>query len=178
MYGEDLLPTSPLPTMAKSLWARVTCSAALSVLTLLPALPVGADTLPDLQMLAQALAAFGTQVEAAECKQQGLQGYYEVASERIVICTDSLTDQDPASVWDVLAHEATHKMQHCAEGFLMPPTHVSRMIRQIRATYPETLLDLNAYTSAESRMELEARWMQLQPPETVLRILVAACRRS
>ena len=160
---------------ATSLWARATCSAALSLLTLLPGQPVRADSLLDLQMLAQALAAFGTRVSPAECKQAGLQGYYEPAKDQIVICTDSLTDQDPASVWDVLAHEATHKMQSCVGGHLMPPSHVGRMMRQLRATYPETLLDLNAYASSQSRSELEARWMQLQPPETVLQILVAAC---
>ncbi len=164
--------------MASSFWPRVTFGAALSLLTLLAAPPVHADTLPDIQMLVHALAAFGTRVDPAECKQEGLQGFYEPAKDRIVICTDSLTNQDPASVWDVLAHEATHKMQHCVDGFLMPPTHVGRMMRQLRATYPETLLDLNAYASAESRFELEARWMELQPPGAVVQILEAACRRS
>ncbi len=164
--------------MATYLWARVTFSAAFSLLTLISCPPARADSLPDLQMLVQTLADFGTRVVPAECKQEGLQGFYEPAKDRIVICTDALTDQDPASVWDVLAHEATHKMQACVGGFLMPPTHVGRMMRQLRATYPETLLDLNAYASAESRAELEARWMQLQPPEFVLQVLVAACRRS
>jgi hypothetical protein len=164
--------------MASSFLSRVTCGAALSLLTLLSAPPARADTLPDIQMLVQGLAAFGTRVAPAECKQKGLQGYYEPAKDRIVICTDSLTNLDPASVWDVLAHEATHKMQHCVGGFLMPPTHVGQMMRQLRATYPETLLDLHAYASAESRFELEARWMQLQPPGVVVQILDAACRRS
>jgi antirestriction protein ArdC len=163
--------------MATSLWARVTCGAALSFLTLFPGQPARADSLPDLQMLVQALAAFGTRVVPAECKQEGLQGYYEPANDQIVLCTDSLTDADPASVWDVLAHEATHKMQACVKGSLMPPTHVGRMMRQLRATYPETLADLNAYASGQSRAELEARWMELQPPEFVIQLLVAACQR-
>ncbi|MFN9635770.1 MAG: hypothetical protein ACK55D_03545 [Synechococcaceae cyanobacterium] len=164
--------------MAPSLWARVTCGAALSLLTFFPAQPVRADSIVDVQMLVQALAAFGTRVVPAECKQEALKGYYEPAKDQIVICADSLTDLHPASVWDVLVHEATHKMQACVGGSLMPPTHVGRMMRQLRATYPETLADLNAYASGQSRAELEARWMELQPPEFVLQLLVAACHRA
>jgi hypothetical protein len=178
MYGEGLLPTSPLPTMATPLWARVASTAALSFLTLLPAQPARADSLPDLQRLVEALASFGTRVVPLECKQKGLEGYYEVAKDQIVICLDALADSDPSSVWDVLAHEATHKMQACVGGFVIPPTYVARMMRQLQANFPETLAALNAYTSSQSRLELEARWMELQTPEFVVRLLVASCRPS
>jgi hypothetical protein len=81
-------------------------------------------------------------------------------------------------LWDTLAHETTHKMQACLGGFLMPPTHVGAMMRELKAIYPETLKDLDIYSSGEMRYELEARWMELQTPATVIQLLVNACRRA
>ncbi|MFM7676549.1 MAG: hypothetical protein ACKO5F_13440 [Synechococcus sp.] len=132
----------------------------------------------DVQAMIQTLKALGTQVTASECQQKDLNGAYHPDKDLLLICVNSLPDDDPASLWDVLAHEATHKMQACVGGAIMPPSHVGRMMRELTAIYPEAVEILRAYPSAHSRMELEARWMEMQSPQFVLNALAMACRRG
>jgi hypothetical protein len=68
----------------------------------------------------------------------------------------NFAQKDPGYLLDLLAHERTHKMQSCAGGFLMPPTHVVRMMREVRFTISETLYALDAYPSSRNCLELKA----------------------
>lgn len=162
----------------RSQLTKVICGASLALFSLAGTLPAQANTMADVKILLKTLVALGTNVQAVNCKQSNLYGYYEPRTDEMVICVDSFANKDPGFLWDVLAHETTHKMQACIGGFLMPPNHVGRMVREIRAMYGETLNDLDAYGSEQTRIELEARWMQLQAPATVLRLLTTACRRG
>ena len=157
---------------------KAICGASLALFSLTGGLPAQANTMSDMETLLKTLSALGTTVKAGNCGRKNLYGFYVPKGDQMVICADSIADKDPAIVWDTLAHEATHKMQACIGGYLMPSTHVGAMLRQLQAIFPETLKDLEAYPSHQMRFELEARWMELQTPDTVLQLLVAACHRA
>jgi hypothetical protein len=157
---------------------KAICGASLALFSLVGALPTQANTMADVETLIQTITALGTKVKAGNCEQKNLYGFYDPQKDLMVICVDSLAGKDPSILWDTLAHETTHKMQACIGGFVMPPTHVPAMIRELKAIFPETLKDLDGYPLGEVRFELEARWMELQTPDTVLQLLVNACRRG
>ena len=156
--------------------ANTACTLALTTLLLAPWQAARADSVVDVQGLLQALQSAGTEIAAGNCNQKGLYGFYRPKDDQMVICVNNFVQKDPGYLWDVLAHESTHKMQACIGGHIMPSTHVGRMMRELRATNPETLNDLAAYPSAQFRLELEARWMELQAPQDVITLLKAACR--
>ena len=162
----------------RSKLTKAICGASLALFSLTGGLPAQANTMSDMETLLKALSALGTTVKAGNCGRKNLYGFYVPKGDQLVICADSIADKDPGIVWDTLAHEATHKMQACIGGYLMPSTHVGAMLRQLQAIFPETLKDLEAYPSHQMRFELEARWMELQTPDTVLQLLVAACHRA
>jgi len=162
----------------RSYLTKAICGTSLALFSLTGGLPAQANTMTDMETLLKTLSALGTTIKAGNCGRSNLYGFYVPKGDQLVICADSIADKDPAVVWDTLAHEATHKMQACIGGYLMPSTHVGAMLRQLQAIFPETLKDLEAYPSQQMRYELEARWMELQTPATVLQLLVAACRRA
>jgi hypothetical protein len=163
----------------RSQLTKAICGTSLALLTLAETLPAQANTTVDLETLIQTLTALGTKVEAGNCEQKNLYGFYVPKKDQMVICVDSISGKDPSVLWDTLAHESTHKMQACIEGRpVMPPEYVGAMMRELKAIYPETLKDLDGYPSGQMRFELEARWMALQTPATVLQLLVTACRRA
>lgn len=104
--------------------------------------------------------------------------FYLADQDLTVFCVDSISDKGPSLVWDTRAHEATSKMQACVGECLMRTTHVGAMMRRIQAIFPETLKNLDGYSSAPMRYELEARWMKLQTPATVHQLLLTACCRA
>jgi hypothetical protein len=157
---------------------RAICGASLELLTLTGASPTQANTMADVETLLQSLTALGTKVKAGNCEKKNLYGFYVPQKDQMVICVDSISSKEPSILWDTLAHETTHKMQACIGGFLMPPTHVGAMMRELKAIFPETLKDLDVYPSEQKRFELEARWMELQTPASVIQLLVTACRRA
>jgi hypothetical protein len=158
--------------------ANSACKLALTTLLLAPCQAARADSMVDVQGLLQALRSAGTEIAAGNCNRKGLYGFYQPKGDQMVICLDNFSQTNPGYLWDVLAHESTHKMQACIGSYIMPPTHVGRMIRELRATNPETLKDLAAYPSAQFRQELEARWMEQQAPQDVITLLKAACKVS
>jgi hypothetical protein len=155
---------------------KAICGASLALFSLVGTFPAQANTMADVETLIQTLTALGTKVKAGNCEQKNLYGFYVAKQDQMVICVDSISGKDPSILWDTLAHETTHKMQACIGGFLMPPTHVGAMMRELKAIYPETLKDLDIYSSGEMRYELESRWMELQTPAAVLQLLGTACR--
>jgi hypothetical protein len=104
--------------------------------------------------------------------------FYLADQDQTVFCVDSISDKDPSFVWDTRTHEATSKLQACIGECLMRTTHVGAMMRRIQAIFPETLKNLDGYSSAHMRYELEARWMKLQTPATVHQLLFTTCRRA
>lgn len=157
---------------------KAICGASLALFSLAGGLPAQANTKADVEYLVGALVALGTKVKVGNCQQPYLYGFYLPKEDQMVICADSLAGKDLGIFWDTLAHETTHKIQACLGGYMMPASHVGSMIRELRAMYPETMRDLELYPSDKMRYELEARWMELQTPATVLRLLHSACRRG
>jgi len=157
--------------------AKAACGLLLTSLLLAPGQAARADSKVDIEALLQALRTAGTQITADNCARQELYGFYQPDRDEMVICVNNIAKHGEGYLWDVLAHESTHKMQACLGSYLMPPTHVARMMRELHATIPETLRDLDAYTSSQKRLELEARWMELQPPQEGITLLNLACKR-
>ena len=162
----------------RSQFTKAICGASLALFSWAGGLPAQANTMADVETLIQTLTALGTKVKAGNCEQKNLYGFYVPQKDLMVICADSLAGKDPSILWDTLAHETTHKMQACIGGFVIPSTHVGAMMRELKAIFPETLKDLDVYDSGMMRYELEARWMELQTPATVLQLLVNNCRRG
>ena len=157
---------------------KAICGASLALFSLAGGLPAQANTKADVETLVNTLVASGTKVMVGNCQQKNLYGFYLPKGDQMVICADSLAGKDPGILWDTLAHETTHKIQACLGGFMMPPSYVGSMIRELRAMYPETMRDLELYNSSQMRYELEARWMELQTPATVLQLFNGACRQG
>lgn len=130
-------------------------------------------------MLVSLLQGVGTKVHAVRnCGKKGILGFYQPRSDDLVLCMNYVNGKDPDSVWDKLAHEATHKMQACLGGFAISDRYVGRMYRDLGALKPGSLNSLQAYPSIEARYEVEARWMELQQPHVVLHALRTACSRQ
>jgi len=157
---------------------KAICGASLALFSLVGELPAQANTKADVETLVNTLVASGTKVKVGNCQRKNLYGFYLPKEDQMVICADSLAGKDPGILWDTLAHETTHKIQACLGGFMMPPSYVGSMIRELRAMYPETMRDLELYNSSRMRYELEARWMELQTPATVLQLFNGACRQG
>lgn len=175
------IPSVQLASRHRGIRSQLTkaiCGASLALFSLAGTLPAQANTMADVETPIQTLTALGTKVKAGNCEQKNLYGFYVPKKDLMVICLDSISGKDPSILWDTLAHETAHKMQACIGGFLVRPTHVGAMIRELKAIFPETLKDLDVYSSGEMRYELEARWMELQTPATVLQLLVNNCRRG
>lgn len=153
--------------------------AGVAGLSLLGGYQAQAATWTDIDMLASALMQVGTKVSVVrQCNRKGLYGFYEPRADKIVLCMNNINHKDPDAVWDTLAHEATHKMQACRDGFALPDSLASRMYRDLGSLKPASIKDLQAYPSTQARYEVEARWMELQQPHVVVKLLKLACDKA
>lgn len=140
--------------------------------------PARSDSYADVNQLLASLQNYNTKVRVTGCTEKGVKGYYQPQTDEMVICSNALTDATPAAIWDVLAHEATHKMQNCVGGPIVKRDYFPRIMRELRAFEPESLHDLVLYPGDHYRREVEARWMALQAPSDVIAALNQACRRA
>lgn len=150
---------------------RAAAPAAL-LLTPLPAALAGDPTWQAIDQLRLLLSRSGVQVLQRDCGQRGLQGLYHHGSDTIVVCR---VHQDPAGVWNTLAHEATHRMQACRGGSLTDPRHHPGMVRALAQRAPADLSSLRLYPAREQLSELEARYTAQLPPAQVLQLFARYC---
>jgi hypothetical protein len=150
----DNVPFAPHHRSIRSQLTKAICGASLALFSWAGTLPAQANTMADVETRIQPLTALGTKVKAGNCERKNLYGFYVPQKDLMVICVYSLPGKNPSILWDTLAHETTHKMQACIGGFLMPPTHVGAMMRELKAIFPETLNDLDGYPSGATRYEL------------------------
>lgn len=119
------------------------------------------------------LEAGGARVVQDDCgRLPRVLGLYHQASDRIVICR---VHQDPAAVWDTLAHEAAHRMQACKGGDLTRPALHKQMARTLGRHYPHELASLQAYPPRQRLAELEARYTAKLEPEQVFSLFERYC---
>ena len=143
------------------------------------AAPVSATSWADINRLEELVANTGTTVEAKECETDKAYGYYRFNKaeniDLLVICTNVTDFGDPDAVWETLAHEATHVMQACQDGPIVPNKFTPRMLRELQEVAPHYYALLKKYSGAHKRAELEAFWMELRAPHEVHRLFVKAC---
>jgi hypothetical protein len=133
----------------------------------------------DVQKIKALLNSMGTSVVNKNCNEEGLYAYYEFEDgglDQIVMCIDALTKGDIEEYWETLAHEATHVMQGCIGGDVIDDSRIARVYRELKEINRSSYKELRYYESSSKREEVEARWMELQTPDTVLRILRKSCK--
>ena len=101
-----------------------------------------------------------------------VQGLYHRPSDQIVICR---VHQNPAAVWDTLAHEAAHRMQACYGRSLTRPALHRQMARTLARRYPHELASLQLYPASRRLSELEARYTAKLDPDQVLNLFQRYC---
>ena len=123
--------------------------------------------------LRQRLEAKGARVVQRDCQSlPRVQGLYHRPSDQIVICR---VHQNPAAVWDTLAHEAAHRMQACYGRSLTRPALHRQMARTLARRYPHELASLQLYPASRRLSELEARYTAKLDPDQVLNLFQRYC---
>ena len=146
------------------------------------AAPASATSWQDINTLENLVAGTGTSVEALDCETEGYYGYYRFDKsegiDELVICKNTVDFSDPDEVWETLAHEATHTMQACKGGPILPDKYVPRVLRELQETAPHYYKLLQTYSGDHKRFELEAFWMELRAPSQVMGLFKASCYSS
>ena len=157
--------------MFKSIFALI---AGLAI-----AVPANATSWADVNRLEALVANTGTDVTAKDCGDRRAYGYYHFNKaqdiDELVVCTNTTDMKDADEVWEVLAHEATHTMQACVGGPVIPDKYVPRVLRELQEVAPHYYRLLNEYSGHQKRIELEAFWMELRSPAQVYKFFESAC---
>lgn len=165
--------------MTKTGWRRgLTAHVLLSTSLLTQAALAGSWT--DVEALKETIAKTGTRVAEKACAEKTTQSYYEFEKDKIdqiTICINNINKDDPDEYWEALAHEATHVMQACTGDYAIDDKYISRIYRELQSINPTSAEDIQAYGSWDKRQEIEARWMEFQPPGDVIDLLIGNCSK-
>jgi len=151
-----------------------------SLVVLLLAMPSLAATQVDIDTLLEAVRQTGTELDVNNDCEKGLQGYYEFEDkkvDRLTICSNNVDMDDPDQVWEVYAHEVTHIIQACdaaEDGKAFDDAYFPRIYRELQQLNPSSVDDTALYGSWNQRQEIEARYMELQPPKEVIDFFYAS----
>ncbi len=162
--------SSALSGLIALLVSAFTSDLALTVAA--AAAPVRPPSWRDIDNLRALLEASGSTVVQRDCNQHGLHGLFHQQSQTIVICR---VHRNPASVWNTLTHEATHKMQACAGGTITRPEHHRVMAQSLALHAPEEWRSLRLYPRSEQLGELEARYTARLDPAQVPQLFRRYC---
>ena len=158
-------------------------AATATLLALAVPTPALADSYKQINEFVNLIEKTGTDVVSADCKKdfqvENAHGFYlfdkEEEIDHLVICKDTVAQDDPEAIWETLAHEATHVMQHCLGGPIINDSHVPRMLRNLKAVAPHYYEILQEYDSDKKRIEIEAFDMELQDPQEVVNTFKYFC---
>ena len=143
------------------------------------AVPASATSWTDVNTLLGLVKDTGTTVSVRNCEQEGVMGFYKFDKQNnidlLAICKNAVDMTDPDSVWEVVAHEATHVMQACAGSPVIKDTMVPRVLRELQDTAPHYYATLQSYRGDHKRVELEAFWMELRSPADVIEFFNKSC---
>jgi hypothetical protein len=174
--------SSPRPgprRAAHGLWDSLLVAAVSLALIALGPLAARASSVEDIRQLETLINAGGTRTLVSSSCPPNHAGYYENDGKRInrlVICRRNVDLSDLDSVWEVLAHEATHIMQTCVGGAVLADAQMPRTYRELQTMAPHYAKLINAaYGSGDQRLEAEAFWMELQAPQRVLEMFRSSC---
>lgn len=165
--------------MTKTGWGRdLAAQVLLSTSLLAQAALAGSWT--DVEALKETIGKTGTRVAEKACTEKTTQSYYEFEKDKIdqiTICINNINKDDPDEYWEALAHEATHVMQACTGDYAIDDKYISRVYRELQSINPTSVEDIQAYGSWDKRQEIEARWMEFQPPGDVIDLLTSNCSK-
>lgn len=68
-------------------------------------------------------------------------------------------------------------MQACTGDYVIDDKYISRIYRELQSINPTSVEDIQAYGSWDKRQEIEARWMEFQPPGDVIDLLIGNCSK-
>jgi hypothetical protein len=165
-------------------WPQRLPLAAAAGLLLLAATPLwpagaGASSLEDIRALEDLILAAGVATVVSDDCPASHAGYYERDNEgrhRLVLCRNAVNLADIDAVWEVMAHESTHIMQTCTGSTAIADEYMPRTFRELRTMAPHyAKLIAHGYASDDQRLEAEAFWMELQPPQTVINLFRQLC---
>ena len=143
------------------------------------AAPASATSWQDINALERLVEGTGTTVDAIECEIKDVYGYYRFDKsegvDELVICKNAVDMTDPDEVWETLAHEATHTMQACKGGPVLPDKYAPRILRELQETAPHYYRLLQRYRGDHKRIEMEAFWMELRAPSQVIGLFHKTC---
>ena len=139
----------------------------------------GASSLEDIRQLEDLINTAGVTTAVSDRCPPSHAGYYETENggrHWLVLCRNVVNLADVEAVWEVMAHESTHIMQACTGSTAIADEYMPRTFRELRTMAPHyaKLIDRD-YPSVDQRLEAEAFWMELQPPQTVISLFRSLC---
>lgn len=156
---------------------RKLIACAFTALAIVP-LPAFAGSWQDIHQLSELVEVTGTEIVRTKCYDH-IYGSYEYNDDakidRLTICTNRVDMEDHDSVWEVLAHEATHVAQTCIGGNVFEATRSTRIFRNLRIEAPHYAELLDGYSDVDKMSEAEAFYMELQSPKDVKEMVIKAC---
>ena len=140
----------------------------------LQASPARAERLKSIALLAGLLRRAGTEtLVARDCPKQ-LMGAFVFARNAVVLCANNLKD-DPERVWETLAHESAHVMQHCRRQPIFERDRLGLDFLLASHQSPELFKAVGQYHPRQHRTEIEARIVQGLPAEEVMNLFRRSC---
>ena len=141
--------------------------------------PADAASLEDIRQLEDLINATGVVTQVSDQCPASHAGFYErdnTGRHRLVLCRNVVNLADVEAVWEVMAHESTHIMQACTGSTAIADESMPRTFRELRTIAPHyaKLIDVG-YPSGDQRLEAEAFWMELQPPQSVINLYRTLC---
>ncbi|WP_322782176.1 hypothetical protein [Synechococcus sp. CBW1107] len=150
------------------------------LLLLFSSQPLFAGTWADVEALKNELKQIGTSTVDNNCDDKETLSYYEYEeskTDRITICINNIDKDSSDEYWESLAHETAHVMQACTGDYALNDNYISRAYRELKVINPTSIDDIGLYGSWNKRQEIEARWMEFQPPSEVITLLQENCRQ-
>lgn len=141
--------------------------------------PAAAASLDDIRQLEALINAAGVVTLVSDQCPPRHAGYYDQdgrGGHQLVLCRHGVNLADGEAVWEVMAHEATHIMQACTGSGAIADDQMPRTFRELRSIAPHYAKLINhSYPSSDQRIEAEAFWMELQPPQAVISLFRRLC---
>lgn len=151
--------------------------ASVLVLASLAALvswPVRAESWDRIGRYASLIRRAGTATMVAKDCPPSLLGAFHSQRNALLLCANNL-ENDPKQIWEVLAHESAHVMQHCHGAALLADYQIDEALEAIEARSKTTVQELRLYHQSQRREEIEARLVQILPPQDVEALFRSFC---
>ena len=158
------------------IWPGRSVAAALVLASLasLVCWPVSAESWDRIGRYASLIRRAGTATMVAKDCPSSLLGAFHSQRNALLLCANNL-ENDPKQIWAVLANESAHVMQHCHGAALLADYQIDDALEAIEARSKTTVQELRLYHQSQRREEIEARLVQVLPPQDVEALFRSFC---